>query len=452
MDGKWYVCSAVNVPGRLIPLTALEYMERLMQYVWQHRLWQPPGMATVDGRRVSILDPGILNTGSGPDFFNAKIVIDGHLWAGDVEIHVKASDWHRHGHDGNKAYDSVILHVVDRDDTVICRSNGEEIPQMRMPCDPRFHEHYRDLVGRSDIDLPCARVISVMSPLHLGSWIDTLAYERVYEKTGRIEDLLKRFNGDWESTCYVTVARALGFGVNGDPFERLALSLPLMFVGKHSDSLTSIEALLFGQSGLLDDEKAWGEYVEGLRREYRFLSHKFGLRRPQGLIWKMGRMRPGNFPHRRIALLAALLSGGFRMMSRVLQLKSVDEAAAMFSPELSPYWQTHFTFSAAKGRVPSALSRSSLSVLVINAAVPLQMAYGNAHDDTSLTDRAMELLQSLPPEQNTVVQLFDRVGLKSTDAFTSQAVLQLRRQYCEQHKCLYCRIGHRYLSSKVGRE
>lgn len=428
------------------------YMERLMQFVWQNRLWNTEGLTTVDGIPVSILDPGSLNTGSGPDFFNAKIMIDKRLWAGDVEIHVKASDWHRHGHDGNPAYDSVILHVVDRDDTVIYRSNGEPIPQLRMPCNPDFEQRFRDLVGRSDIDLPCATTIREMSSLHLDGWIDSLAYERIHDKVDRIGGWLERFKGDWESVCYVAVARSLGFGVNGDPFERLALSLPLMFVGKHSDSLNSIEALLFGQSGLLDDEKVWGEYAQGLKQEYAFLSHKFGLRRPQGMIWKMSRMRPGNFPHRRIATLAAMLAGGFRMMSRILGVESMDDAVKLFSPQLSPYWLSHYTFAAAKGAVPSALSRSSVAGLAINAVAPLQMAYGMAHDDMSMCDRAMELMHSLPPERNTVVQLFERAGIKSSDAFTSQAVIQLRRQYCERHKCLYCRIGHRYLKSKACRE
>ncbi len=426
-------------------------MERLMQYVWQHRLWIQHDLTTVDGQRVSIIDPGRLNTDSGPDFFNAKISIDGHLWVGDVEIHVKASDWHRHGHDGDPAYDSVILHVVDRDDTIIRRSNGEALPQMRMPCEPQFHDYYRDLVGRSDIDMPCAADIAALPPLHLGAWLDALAYERIYDKVDRINGILQRFRGDWESAAYVTVARALGFGLNGEPFERLALSLPLMFVGKHSDTPLAVEALLFGQSGLLDAPGTFGDYVGRLKREYDFLAHKFGLRRPEGMLWKMSRMRPGNFPHRRIATLAAMLSGGFRMLSRILEVTCLDEAVELFSPELSEYWATHYNFGAAvSGRV-SALSRSSVAGLAINAVAPLQMAYGLSRDDSRLTDRSVELLQSLPPEANNVVRLFERAGIKVRDAFTSQSVIQMRRQYCEQHKCLYCRIGHRMLSSRACR-
>lgn len=423
-----------------------------MQYVWQHRLWVQHNMATVDGRRLVIIDPGRLNTDSGPDFFNAKVSIDGHLWAGDVEIHVKASDWHRHGHDGDPAYESVILHVVDRDDTIIHRANGEPIPQLRMPCEPLFHNYYRDLVGRSDIDLPCAHKLSEIPALHLDSWLANLAYERIYDKTGRIESILQRFKGDWESTAYVTIARALGFGINGEPFERLALSLPLMFIGKHSDSVTAIEALLFGQSGLLDDgHDAFGEYRERLKREYAFLAHKFGLRRPEGLLWKMSRMRPGNFPHRRIATLAAMLAGGFRMLSRILEVESVDDATRLFSPKLSAFWANHCNFGPGSARSANAFSRSSIIGLTINAVVPLQMAYGMSRDDTALTDRAIALLESLPAEKNSIVELFVRAGIKVADAFTSQAVIQLRRNYCEQHKCLYCRIGHRLLAAKACR-
>ena len=251
-----------------------------MQYIWQHRLWPATDMFTVDGRKIHVIDPGRLNTDSGPDFFNAKIYIDGRLWAGDVEIHVRATDWHRHGHD-------------------VTRPDGQTIPQMRMPCAPDFHIRYSQLVDAPAASLPCASHIAKLSRLHLSDWMSSLAYERLYAKTDRIDTILSRLSGDWESACYITIARALGFGINGDPFERLALSMPLNIVGKHSDSLIAIEALLFGQSGLIapsDDP-----YVCQLQREYAFLCHKFGLKAPQSLGWKMARMRPANFPHRRIA-------------------------------------------------------------------------------------------------------------------------------------------------------
>ena len=424
-------------------------MERLTQYIWQHRLWPATDMFTVDGRKIHVIDPGRLNTDSGPDFFNAKIYIDGRLWAGDVEIHVRATDWHRHGHDGDPAYNSVILHVVDLDDGPITRPDGQTIPQMRMPCAPDFHLRYSQLVDAPAASLPCASHIAALSPLHISDWISSLTYERIYAKTDRIDSILSRLHGDWESACYITIARALGFGINGEPFERLAFSLPLNIIGKHSDSLMAIEALLFGQSGLIvpsDDP-----YIAGLQREYAFLSHKFGLRPPQSLGWKMARMRPANFPHRRIATLAAMLYGGFSMLSRILEIENLDRARLIFAPQLTGFWRNHYNFGAPSGSCPPSLGLSSVTGLVINAVVPLQMAYGTAHDDRSLTDRAVELLQSLPPENNTIVDLFTRAGIRCRDAFTSQALIQLRRQYCEPRKCLYCRIGHRMLAARAPR-
>lgn len=428
-------------------------MERLMQYVWQHRLWPQTHLHTVDGLPVQIIDPGRLNTDSGPDFFNAKVIIDGHMWAGDIEIHVKASDWHRHGHDNDPAYDSVILHIVDRDDTAIKRSNGEIIPQMQMACTPDFNRRYSELVDRADRDIPCAQSIAEMPKIYIADWIETLAFERIYDKTTRIESLLERSGGDWETACYATIARGLGFGVNGDPFERLALATPLMFIGRHCDSLATIEALLFGQSGLLDPTSPTPDsYVATLQREYAFLAHKFNLRPLQSPGWKMARMRPANFPHRRIATLASLLHRGTRMMGRLLEIRTPDDAYKMFSPPLTGYWSNRYSFGAPTANTGTALSRTSTNGLIINAVVPLQYAYALAHDDSTLADRAIALLESLPPERNVIIESFANAGLKSDNAFTSQGIIQLRRAYCETRKCLYCRIGHRMLASKCPRE
>lgn len=224
-------------------------MERLMQYVWQHRLIPGHGLATVDGRRVKVIDQGRLNTAPGPDFFNAKIEIDGKMWAGDVEIHVRASDWHRHGHDRDAAYDSVILHVVDRDDTMIHRRNGEVIPQMALRCAADFGDSYRRLTDlAAGPVLACKGAIGDVPQVYLTDWIASLAAERLHEKADRIRALMERFQGDWTRAVFVTVARALGFGNNSQPFELLALSVPLKILFKHADSILAIEALLFGQS------------------------------------------------------------------------------------------------------------------------------------------------------------------------------------------------------------
>ncbi len=419
-----------------------------MQYAWEHRLLPPGPFTTVDGLPLRIIDPGRRNINAGPDFFNAKIDIGGRQWAGNVEIHVRASDWHRHRHDGDPAYDSVILHVVATDDGRICRSNGETIPQMILPARRDLEARYAALRDRADLDIPCAPVIAALDPIHRRGWLTALAFERLYDKEERYESLLSRMAGDHETATFVTVARALGFSVNAEPFERLALSVPLNVLGKHADSPLTLEAILFGQSGLLDAPAAAGEpYAAALMREYQFMVHKFGLKRPQSLGWNMGRLRPANLPYRRIAALAALISGGFRMHSRIIHAATAEQARALFSPQLTEYWQTRFAFGGA----PSAhagltLSRASSELMIINVAVPIIHSYATTHGDETLAERALDMLQSLPPERNHITEAFGRAGLPAANAFDSQAIIQLRKLYCLKRRCLACRFGHYALS------
>lgn len=425
-----------------------------MHYVWQHRLLLSEDLVTVDGRRVSIIDPGRLNTDAGPDFFNAKVKIGSKLWAGDVEMHVRASDWHRHGHDGDRAYDSVILHVVDCDDTAIRRHDGEVIPQMVMRCAPDFSVKYDELVGRSDIDLPCACSFREIQQLHVTSWMASLGYERLYDKAARISSLMNDHPGDWDHAVYVTLARALGFGLNSEPMERLALATPLAFLRKHSDSLTALEALLFGQGGFLDTKVRGGDdlYVEQLTRHYTFLSHKFSLRPLESPGWKMARTRPQNLPYRRVGVLAAFLADNFRPAARLLSLESPDQAVAFFRTPLSGYWANHYTLGGAPSeRIYETMSEASARILAINVVAPLLMAWGLSHGSDEHINRSRDWLEEMAPERNSIVGVFIGAGLPCRNAFDSQALIQLRREYCEKHKCIYCRFGHRILASRARR-
>lgn len=419
-----------------------------MQYAWEHRLLPPGPFTTVDGLPLRIIDPGRRNINAGPDFFNAKVDIGGCQWAGNVEIHVRASDWHRHHHDGDPAYDTVILHVVGNDDARICRSNGETIPQMILPRRDDLERRYAALRDRADLDLPCAPVLAAMDAVHRRSWITALAFERLYGKEERYNALLRRMAGDHETATFITVARALGFSVNAEPFERLALSIPLNVLGKHADSPVAVEAILFGQSGLLDGPAAAGEpYAAMLMNEYRFMAHKFGLKRPQSLGWNMGRLRPANLPYRRIAALAALIAGGFRMHSRIIHAPTAEQARALFTPTLPEYWQTHYSFGGLpSGRAGMTLSRASAELMIINVAVPVIHAYASDRGDEVLAERAIDMLHSLAPERNHITDAFSRAGLAPVNAFDSQAVIQLRKEYCLRRRCLACRFGHYSLS------
>ncbi len=424
-------------------------MEQLMQYIWQHRLLPTCGLTTVDGETLNIIDPGRLNTDSGPDFFNAKVRIGRRVWAGDVEIHVRASDWHRHGHDGDPAYESVILHVVNRDDTMIKRGNGEVIPQLLMECNPRFSEDYARFVGVSSTQLPCAERILSLPRLKVYDWLDALAYERIHDKVERIDTLLGSLSGNWEETCFVTVARALGMGLNSEPFERTARSVSLKILRKHSDSLVDLEAILMGQGGLLDRAPENDLYAGELRARYRFMATKFDLVQPRPMIWKMSRMRPHNLPYRRMAFLATMLYGGFRMLNDIVHTETVEDAESLFRHELQGYWATRYTFGPMTEHATPSLGKSAIRTLIINAVAPLMAAYGINHGDIPLLERAATILQALPPEKNRLTEMFTATGIPVKDAFTTQALIQLRRAYCEPHKCLYCRFGHPILADKA---
>ena len=421
-------------------------MEKLMQYVWKHRLWRSEDMVTNTGKKVRVVDPGLLNTDAGPDFFNAKIEIDGHMWVGNVEMHYRATDWKRHHHDSDKAYDSVILHVVAKDDAPVRRTNGELIPQLVLEVSPQFNADYASLVGAA-IEVPCATKIKQVPHLTIVEWVEGLAFERLHGKVERIHQLLDSFNGSWEDVCYVTLARNFGFGINNDAFERLARRTPLRLLGKHRDSVLQIEALLFGQAGMLDAQKpGMDSYYNQLCTEYAFLSNKFQLTPMEKESWKLFRIRPQNFPYRRIAMLAQFIEGGFRMMNRILEAEGEKEMRALFEVELSGYWTKHYTFGKPNERATSTLSRSSTDIILINTVAPLLYAYGELTGNYEMTDKAIKLLEDLRAESNSIVSHFVAYGIDCPDALTSQALVQLKREYCDARKCIYCKIGHHLLS------
>lgn len=421
-------------------------MEKLMQYVWKHRLWRSEDMVTNTGKKVRVVDPGLLNTDAGPDFFNAKIEIDGHMWVGNVEMHYRATGWKRHHHDSDKAYDSVILHVVAKDDAPVRRTNGELIPQLVLEVSPQFNADYASLVGAA-IEVPCATKIKQVPHLTIVEWVEGLAFERLHGKVERIHQLLDSFNGSWEDVCYVTLARNFGFGINNDAFERLARRTPLRLLGKHSDSVLQIEALLFGQAGMLDAQKpGMDSYYNQLCTEYAFLSNKFQLTPMEKESWKLFRIRPQNFPYRRIAMLAQFIEGGFRMMNRILEAEGEKEMRALFEVELSGYWTKHYTFGKPNERATATLSRSSTDIILINTVAPLLYAYGELTGNYEMTDKAIKLLEDLRAESNSIVSHFVAYGIDCPDALTSQALVQLKREYCDARKCIYCKIGHHLLS------
>lgn len=423
-----------------------------MQFLWEHRLGLRQDMRTVDGRRVRVVDQGVLNTGAGPDFFNATVEIGDETWAGNVEIHVRASDWFRHGHDHDHAYDSVILHVVQFDDMPVHRPDGSVIPQLVMHCNPRAASRCNLLLAAAGGMLPCAATVKALPPLFRTEWLASLGAGRLCRKSERILEIVNNTGGHWEGAAYITLARALGFGLNSEPFELLAHSVPLPFLNRHADNLQSVEAILFGQAALLPRPTPGEEpYLTALRQEYEFLAHKFSLQQPHP-AWKMARTRPQNFPHRRIALLARFINAGFYLTGTLTDAGSLDDMRRVFDVNLTGFWATHFTFSGiSKASSPRALSRGSIDSLLINVAIPLLHARAISRSDLSAMERCIALMHDLPAEANSIVRLFENASIDCNDAFTSQALIELRREYCEKKKCIYCRWGQRMLSAEIQR-
>ncbi len=429
-------------------------MEQLLHYVWKHRLFPSQQLMTTDGREVEVIDTGLHNRNSGPDFFNAKVKIGGTLWVGNVEIHLKSSDWYAHGHQTDGAYDNVVLHVCQTVNADVRNSRGDLLPQLQLDIPPSVAAHYEELL-RSDQLPPCHPIIPQLSRLTVHSWLSALQTERLEQQTVAIDRRAQLLNGDWEAACFVTMARNFGFGINGDAFEAWAMNLSLRAAGHHRDNLFQLEALFLGQAGLLDEqaipeahrEEALREgYFDQLQREYRFLAHKFSLQAIDAKLWRFLRLRPQNFPHIRIVQLAGLYHRQSATLSQLLSCRTTDDIKRMFTVGVTPYWESHSTFGApAATAATKQLSASSLRLLTINTVVPMFFAYGRHRMNEAWCDHAFSLLEQLKAEDNHITRMWQQCGIKAETASDSQALIQLKRQYCDRRDCLRCRFGYEYL-------
>ena len=425
-------------------------MERLLHYVWKYKLYTATPLITTEGRPVQVIDPGMQNTDAGPDFFNAKIKIDGTLWVGSVEIHDKSSDWLLHHHDTDKSYDCVILHIIGFNDFQPVRTNGNPIPQMLLTVPENILRSIDWLLYR-EAALPCLDHITGIAPLHIACWMEALLSERLERKTHDIFLLLDAYQTDWNEVFYITLTRNFGFGVNNDAFERLAKSLPLRCIQKQRSSHSQIEAMLFGQAGMLEEEND-DHYYRLLQREYDFLRHKFGLSPMEDFVFKNLRTRPVNFPYLKVAQLAALWVQYDTLFSAILEARSTGEIKKYFRIPPSGYWETHYHFRYASPRKEKTIGENALNILLINTVVPMLFAYGLHNKRPEYCERATRLLESIPPEKNTIVTTFYNAGITVRHAGDSQALIQLKREYCEKKKCLYCRIGFRMLKTTIGQK
>ncbi len=420
--------------------------EDFLTHIWKYGLFDRNSMVSDTGEKIEVISLGEPNHNAGPDFVNAKIRIGNTLWAGNVEIHVNASDWKKHKHNEDYNYDNVILHVVLNADEPVMRSNASRIPSVVLQFDPELFKNYTTLMN-SKAWIPCQSYISEIDRFILHAWMSSILVERLQEKTGRIDQLLELYNNSWEEVFYIQLARNFGFSVNAEPFEQLARSLPLHCLARHKNNLLQTEALLFGQAGFLDKEID-DIYYTKLKAEYRHLSNKFNLKAIDNNQWKFLRLRPVNFPTIRIAQFASLIHVSSGLFRKIIETENLISLQNIFSVKTSDYWDTHYQFGNTSDRKIKSLGKEAINIILINTVIPLIFLYGSKTGNEKLKARAVEFLSQLPAEKNAVIKRWGLTGIYAESAFDSQALLQLYSGYCMKKHCLHCMIGNKIITSQ----
>lgn len=421
--------------------------EELLHFIWQSKVLLKQILTMVNGEPIEIINIGVLNNDAGPDFFNAKVKIGNEILVGNIEIHIKASDWLNHKHTGDKKYDNVILHVVYENDKPIFDSNNLPILtlELRNYLDPTLLNKYKILEQQKDV-IPCEPIFSLPNEFKLNHWLHRLVFERLEKKCDRIAALLKANNNNWEQTFYVLTAQYFGQKTNEQAFEWLAKNLPMHIIAKHKDKLSQIEALVLGTAGFFDKELK-DDYLKFLQKEYFHLQKKYDLTSIDKHIWKFGKMRPSNFPTIRLMQFAALLYQSSHLFSKILAVETMKDLQALY--QLKHIHLIHLSelsnhdFDAIK----TDLGKSAINTIIINTVVPIVFLYGKLRFDESKCDKAVAWLEQIIPEKNSIIEFWETLNIKPQNAAQSQALLQLKNEYCANKKCLNCEIGFHILNN-----
>ncbi len=393
-------------------------------------------LQTYDGEQVEVVTTGYRNTDSGPDFLEAKIQIGDKLWAGHVEIHVKSSDWIRHGHQNDKAYKNVILHVVYENDAQV-----NEIPTLELKghFDESLFLQYQKRISSKNW-IPCEKSITQVPVFTRLSWLDRMAVERLESKSETVTKILEANQFDWEDALYKLLMRYFGLKINNEAFEYLANILPFKTLLKHADNLLQVEAMLMGCAGFLEEDFT-EKYTLLLKREFAVMRAKFNLLTMPAERWKFLRMRPSNFATIRLAQMAQLIHKNGCLFSKIKTAKDTTEVKALFDVKASEYWETHYRFEVSTESKPKHLGETTADVLIINAVAPLLFCYGKLHKDESYCDTAMQFLEDIEAEDNAIIRHFSQCGITAENAMQTQALLHLYNMYCKRKRCLECKIG-----------
>ncbi|WP_343587202.1 DUF2851 family protein [Flavobacterium sp.] len=414
--------------------------EDFLHYLWKFKKFDNLNLKTAQGEVITILKSGDYLELAGPDFFNAYIEIGNQKWAGNVEIHLKSSDWYLHNHEKDPAYKNVILHVVWENDTAVFRENNTEIPVLVLKdyVSKAIIENYSTLVAPKTW-IFCERQLKDIDGFVFKNWQERLFFERLERKSKFIYQLLEETNQDWEAVLFCLLAKNFGLNTNGNSFLQISKAIPFAIIRKESFEVENLEALLFGTSNLLNAEKE-DVYYKDLKFRYFYLLHKYQIEKTYTEPLQFFKLRPDNFPTIRLSQLAALYHKHQNLFSKIIDLKSVDTVYSLLTISASQYWQNHYKFDKESIKKSKTLSRSFIDLLILNTIVPLQFAYSNIMGE-SIAEDLIDFMNEVTSEKNAIIDKFNSFGIKSKTAFDSQALLELKNEYCERKACLKCAIG-----------
>ncbi|MGB5553950.1 MAG: DUF2851 family protein [Flavobacteriaceae bacterium] len=418
--------------------------EDLLHFIWKYKKLQLKALVTSKKEVVRIEDTGTHNHLSGPDFFNAKIRIDGQLWAGNVEIHLKSSDWYAHNHERDNNYNNVILHVVWEDDAKVFRSDNSEIPTLELKnyIAPAILRSYQELFDKSTVTfINCEKNIGEIDPFVMQNWLERLYFERLERKSAQIETQLQGSHNNWESVLFSLLLKNFGSKVNGEAFQSMANTLDFSTVRKLTPELIQLESVFYGMAHLLNEEGIVDEYYLLLKNEFLFLEKKFDLNPDSVQKPEFFKLRPPNFPTIRLSQLANLYHSSQNLFAELMAASNISKLYAIFNVSASEYWNTHYTFGKPSKKSSKKLTKEFIDLLILNTILPLKFCHSK-HLGQDVSDEIIEIISSLKLEKNSIVQNFSKLKVAMGNAKSSQAVLQLYTEYCTKNKCLHCAVGN----------
>jgi hypothetical protein len=419
--------------------------EEFLYYIWQYKLFLKNDLCTTDHQEIAILKSGIHNKNSGPDFLNSQVKIEDQLWVGNVEMHVKSSDWYLHNHEEDDNFDAVILHVVWEHDATIFMKNNQPLPTFEIKnfVDEKLLGNYNRLIYSKQNWIPCEKQIYNVPKFLIDNWLERLYFERLEQKSVFIKELLVNTNQDFEAVLFQLLAKNFGLKVNGDSFLQLAKSIDFAVIRKERFDQQKLTALFFGQAGFFEDD-IQNEYFSLLKSEYKYLKHKYNLQAISKNNFQFFRMRPQNFPTIRIAQLAALFFTYQNLFSKLMNISKKEDVYKLFSFDIQEFWKTHYTFESESKKSAKKLSKSFIDLFLINTIVPLKFVYLQSRGEVD-HEAILELIKQISSEKNSIIDQFSELKMKSKNALESQALLELKNNYCTKKRCLQCAIGNNLL-------